>query len=132
MAETIPSIGEMLKGRDPTDEEQAIIDYVLSLANDWESGHIEIADVRRMSTGYDRMRCARFCAADAKAFPGLWAMFDALIDSDVTRMGECTYRTPNGWMYSTEELRGVPVRYARSPEGRTYPVFTHRADPTRD
>lgn len=122
MAETIPSVGDLIAGREPDAEEQAIVEYVLSLAHDWDAGLINLEDVRRMSTGPERAKCARFCCYRASAFPTLWRMFDALVDTERWNDSECSYRTGQG-VFTSDEIRGIPVKFRRTEEGRMYPVF---------
>lgn len=112
-------------GRDATDEEQAVIDFVREVAADYAAGRMALDGVRRETTARERAVCARFACRAWQDWPELWAMLDDLIATSIGPRGELVYRTRFGYV-SSADLRGVPVRYERTPGGVEI-VFTEAA-----
>lgn len=114
----------LVSDRGPIGDEHEVIERVHELCRGWRSG-MPLAEVRRHSTGADRWTATRFTPPQHTMFPGLMAMLDALVRTDVTDAYGMQYQTPHG-TFSEADLRSAVARITRTVDGRLRILFPIR------
>lgn len=87
-------------------EAYALIDEVLAIAQQWASGMLPLAEVRRLTTPQERYLAARFTKPQPRE---LSALLDALIAENPTAPGGYAYATKHG-TFTADELRDAHAK----------------------
>jgi hypothetical protein len=78
-------LGEMMRGRGPTDDEVEVMERVVRLSLSWQMGDITLDEVRAASTGFERFTAVRFAELGSQNKREIMSLLDGLVEDDDTR-----------------------------------------------
>lgn len=73
------SIGEIMRGREPTIEERATLNHVVEIAEAWQAGEVDIRSAAQLCSQHDRFQAIRFADLGSPQKHTLRAFVDAIL-----------------------------------------------------